>query len=70
MFAGVLVEFLAPAEDHPVLAGVLLSRGHEAQGAMVVRVVLGVDERARPLASALEIVKALQRKGRMLFRSA
>ena len=55
MFPGVLVEFLAPAEDCPVVAGVLLGRGHEAQGMMAVCVVVGVDVGACPLAGASEV---------------
>jgi len=48
VFPGVLVEFLAPAEDRPVLAGVLFGRGHEAKGTTAVSVVVGVDEGACP----------------------
>ena len=70
MVPGVLVELLAPAVDRPVPAGVLGGRGHEAQGAMAVMVIVGVDERACPTAGALEIGKAFRRKGGMVLRGA
>ena len=67
VFAGVLVEFLAPAEDRPILAGVVRCLGNKAQGTMAVKVVLGVNERACPFASVLDIGNAFRLNDGVVF---
>jgi hypothetical protein len=67
---GRAVDLRTSGKDGGIFSGVLLSRGHEAQGAVQVFVIVPLDEAVGPCAGFPEGGEACGRQGRMVLEGA